>query len=484
MFPLAGLTWLILGIMVTYTILHEQQMRRNAIENQLRNINATVIAAYDRGADLQETVDFLSQYYDNSTLDALRITVLDDSAKVVAIIGQPIRIEDRSHQMIPELVQAETEGEATGIRNNFIDDRESMFNVITSSDGTIRSISTTPLNYRILRALSYDSTIWLVVLVLAILATIVAWLTASKIHNNVEILKKFARLAAEGKIPNPDLVNLSHDELGDVSRQILQLYRDKDKALRRSEHEHTVAMRATLEQARIKRQMANNVNHELKTPVGIIKGYLDTINSDPDMPDEMRRNFLTKAQEHADRLSSLLKDVSSITRLDEASDQVALSDFDFHDLVYALANDLEVSHINGNLEFEYAIPFDCWIRGNYTMLTNALLNLIRNAAKYSHGTIMSLDLIGENPTHYTFRFADNGNGVAEVHIPRLFDRFYRADEGRARKSGGTGLGLPIVKSTITALGGTIEVRNAIPHGLEFIFTLPRVDKTAAQNAML
>jgi signal transduction histidine kinase len=101
------------------------------------------------------------------------------------------------------------------------------------------------------------------------------------------------------------------------------------------------------------------------------------------------------------------------------------------------------------------------------------MNLVRNAANYSHGNEITLLQTRETPADYVFSFADNGVGVPEEHIPHLFDRFYRVDDGRARKSGGAGLGLPIVQSTILAMGGHISVQNAHPHGLEFIFTLPK-----------
>lgn len=141
-------------------------------------------------------------------------------------------------------------------------------------------------------------------------------------------------------------------------------------------------------------------------------------------------------------------------------------------------SDLEVSDIIGDLTFDWNIPFDTLVRGNYTLLNNAIMNLVRNAAKYSKGTTISLRLVSEDNQFYTFSFADDGNGVGEEHLPHLFDRFYRVDEGRARKSGGTGLGLPIVKSTFQALGGEIIVRNIRPHGLEFVFTLPKASAPA------
>ena len=102
-----------------------------------------------------------------------------------------------------------------------------------------------------------------------------------------------------------------------------------------------------------------------------------------------------------------------------------------------------------------------------------LSNLVKNSVAYSQGTQMGIELLGRSQSYYTFAFYDNGVGVGEEHLSRLFDRFYRVDAGRSRKAGGTGLGLPIVKSAINTMGGSISVRNRRGGGLEFIFTLPR-----------
>lgn len=478
--PLALLLWLIIGLMVWYTITNEKALRRDMLEAQLKNVNATILEFYEQGADLQKTLEFIDAYNDNTTFNDLRITVYSAYGEVLAHIGAVIRIEDDSHRMIPELVIAENEGQATGVRPNLVDARPSIFNAMTSNDGGIRTISAIVYNPSVVRALTYNSMIWALVIVLAIGATVAIFLVARKVNMAAKSLHEFASRAAAGERINAEALKFPNDELGDVSREIIRLYRDKDRANRRLEHEHQVALRANEEKARIKRQTANNLNHELKTPVGIIKGYLDTINSDPGMPESLRNSFLKKAQEHADRLTQLLKDVSSITRLDEGAQQVEITDFDFHDLVYNIAADLEVSHINEGLEFDWQIPFDTVVKGNYTLLNNAIMNLVRNAAKYSRGTRITLRKIKEDDTTYTFSFADDGVGVGEEHLEHLFERFYRIDEGRARKSGGTGLGLPIVKSTFQALGGDVIVQNAKPHGLEFIFTLKK-GKIEPQN---
>ena len=104
---------------------------------------------------------------------------------------------------------------------------------------------------------------------------------------------------------------------------------------------------------------------------------------------------------------------------------------------------------------------------------NFINGLIKNAANYSGGTEIGFRLVSESDRFYVFSFYDNGKGVGEEHLAHLFERFYRVDTGRSRQKGGTGLGLPIVKSTVLSLGGTISVHNRSTGGLEFIFTIPR-----------
>jgi len=466
--PLTLLLWVIIGLLGWYNISNEVELRSSFIEIQLKNVNATIIDAYEHGADIQETLNFINDYNGNTTLNDLRISVYNSRSEPIAHIGPLISFKDSDRSIIPA-------ASSPGGRPGTVSQQpvETLFNIMTSNDGSIRTVTTAPYNANIARALSYNSMIWIVVIALAVLATSLIWIFARKVSESVTTLHDFARHAAEGDNLDLDNVHFSHDEIGDVTREIIRLYLDKDRANKRMEHEHLVAMRANEEKARIKRQTANNLNHEIKTPVGIIKGYIDTINADPDMPEPLKRSFLKKAQEHTDRLTQLLKDVSSITRLEDGSAQVEITAFDFHDLIYNIANDLDISDIAGQMTFDWHIPFDTLVLGNYTLLNNAIMNMVRNAAKYSKGTIIKLEIINEDNKTYTFSFADDGRGVGEEHIPHLFDRFYRVDEGRARKSGGTGLGLPIVKSTFRALGADITVRNARPHGLEFIFTLPK-----------
>ena len=137
-------------------------------------------------------------------------------------------------------------------------------------------------------------------------------------------------------------------------------------------------------------------------------------------------------------------------------------------------NDLSATDVLGKMEFVYDVPTDCMIIGNHSLLTGMLMNLAKNAAAYSKGTECGVRLIGEDEKFYRFLLFDNGVGVGEEQLPHLFERCYRVDSGRSRKTGGTGLGLPIVQNTILAHGGTSEIRNnPSGGGRDLIYTLPQ-----------
>ena len=310
------------------------------------------------------------------------------------------------------------------------------------------------------------------IIALTIFVTIATYLSSRFFSRSVGILRDFAHRVANDEPFEPEQ-KFPHTELGDISHQIVNLYNKRRKEQQRREKDHRVALRAIEEKSLFKRQLTNNINHEIKTPVGIIKGYLDTIMDNPDMDEETRLQFMSKAQEHMERLCTLLNDISTMTRLDEIEGKLPTEEINYHDLVFTVVSDIEESGTLGKMEFIYDLPYDCMVQGNYNLLSNMLLNLAKNAIAYSRGTEMGLKMVANSKKHYTFCFYDNGIGVEEKYIPHLFDRFFRIDSGRSRKNGGTGLGLPIVQNTILSHGGAISVKNRLGGGLEFMFTLPK-----------
>lgn len=216
-----------------------------------------------------------------------------------------------------------------------------------------------------------------------------------------------------------------------------------------------------------KRQLTQNISHELKTPVSSIKGYLETIIENPEMDVAMKTAFVNRSFEQTIRLSNLLKDLSTITRMDELFDKIDKSQQNLSKIVKEVIQDGQVMASSKNIKLENHLPDNLVINGNESLLYSIFYNLVDNSIAYSSGDKIVIELINNNK----IRYYDNGVGIPEEHIPRIFERFYRVDKGRSRKMGGTGLGLSIVKNAVLIHGGSISVRNRKEGGAEFIFTL-------------
>ena len=228
------------------------------------------------------------------------------------------------------------------------------------------------------------------------------------------------------------------------------------------------------EESRMKRQLTQNVSHELKTPVSSIQGYLETILSNPDLSPDKRQFFLERCYSQSTRLTGLLRDISVLNRLDEASEMFDLTEVNITKLIAEIqkecSQDMEEKHITS----EIILPGDPTVFGNNSLLYSIFRNLYDNASAYAGENIkITVNCYKEDPKYYYFSFSDNGVGIPEEHINRIFERFYRVDKGRSRKIGGTGLGLSIVKNGVNFHKGQISAKSSPGKGVTFFFTLKK-----------
>mgnify|MGYP000815366651 FL=1 len=212
------------------------------------------------------------------------------------------------------------------------------------------------------------------------------------------------------------------------------------------------------EESRMKRQLTQNVSHELKTPVSSIQGYLETILSNPDLSPDKRQFFLERCYSQSTRLTGLLRDISVLNRLDEASEMFDLTEVNITKLIAEIqkecSQDMEEKHITS----EIILPGDPTVFGNNSLLYSIFRNLYDNAIAYAGENIkITVNCYKEDPKYYYFSFSDNGVGIPEEHINRIFERFYRVDKARSRQSGGTGLGLSIAKEIVDRHEGVLEL---------------------------
>jgi two-component system OmpR family sensor kinase/two-component system phosphate regulon sensor histidine kinase PhoR len=221
----------------------------------------------------------------------------------------------------------------------------------------------------------------------------------------------------------------------------------------------------------LKQEMTANIAHELRTPVASLRGYLETLNN-CEMDASKQKQFLERAFQQAIRLSNLIDDVSIISKIEEAPSQFVVEKLNLAMLVDEVRIDLSDKLAAAHIAFISSIPENLVLVGNYTLLYSIFRNLADNSVSYAGRNIeIHIAQYAEDEHYYYFSYYDTGTGVREEHLGRLFERFYRVSEGRTRDTGGSGLGLSIVKNAILFHKGDIQVKNRIGGGLEFLFTL-------------
>ena len=228
---------------------------------------------------------------------------------------------------------------------------------------------------------------------------------------------------------------------------------------------------------RIKRQLTQNVAHELKTPVSSIQGFLDILVNDDSLPQEQRDDFLKRCHSQATRLANILRDISILTRIDDATATLEQTDCNLHEIVESVATDLGANLNAHGDTIQNDIPPTLTIRGNYSLLYSIFHNLIDNSIAYAgDGITITIETQDNHATaagQIGITYRDNGKGIPPQHLPYIFERFYRVDKGRSRNMGGTGLGLAIVKHAVLLHKGHIEAMAAPDGGLQFEFTLKK-----------
>lgn len=231
-----------------------------------------------------------------------------------------------------------------------------------------------------------------------------------------------------------------------------------------------------LEQVRT--DFAANVSHELKTPLTSIRGFVETLENGAIDNPPMAHKFLRIIMLETERLTRLINDILSISKLESGSDEVTIERLRLDKMAFDVADMLSI-HAG-----EKQVTIDCHmnsepvnIMGNSDRVEQMLINLIENAIKYNKPGGSVTVQVFSNGEEANIAISDTGIGIAEENLPRLFERFYRVDKGRSRQMGGTGLGLAIVKHIVRSMNGEIEVHSKLGEGTEFLITLPLAPKS-------
>ncbi len=227
-------------------------------------------------------------------------------------------------------------------------------------------------------------------------------------------------------------------------------------------------------QNQLKRQLTQNISHELKTPVSSIQGYMETIIQNPNIDDEKRQFFIERSHQQSIRLSQLLQDISQLNKIDEANNLFEKEIVYVNEVIADVLNDVSLELEKKKIRIDNQLKEVIMIKGNRSLLYSIFRNLIDNSILHAGENLdIVIQCYREDDDAFNFSYYDTGIGVDEEHLQLLFDRFYRADQGRSRKMGGTGLGLAIVKNAILFHNGKITARNRPEGGLEFLFNLEK-----------
>ena len=224
-----------------------------------------------------------------------------------------------------------------------------------------------------------------------------------------------------------------------------------------------------------RKEFLGNVSHELKTPIFNIQGYVSTLIDGGINDPSINIEYLKRADKSVDRMIQIIDDLETISQLEIGTLELELEIYDVAQQVKDIIDALEFQANKQQIKLQLSKKYDksILVKADKFRIRQVLVNLITNSIKYGKEkgkTIISLNLFDEQ---VIVEIKDNGIGIAEKHLPRLFERFYRVDKGRSREQGGTGLGLAIVKHIIEAHGETIDVASSTNEGTTISFTLKR-----------
>ena len=456
-------SWVLMACFVTFHYIREKQYKAEKLNSSLQLINKRIVDAMTDNISPELVIPENSVPYKD-----LRISVIDKDGHLI-YDNNLDTLPETNHLTRPEIKDAIKYGMGYTVRRHSSSTDINYF-YSAMKDGNVIVRTAVPYSVSLQEILEADNGfLWFMLAVTSILS-LMGYFATRKLGQSIQRLNSFAKDAEKGERILPD-ESFPHDELGEISHHIIRLYSKLQKTTEDLHKEHERSLHEEQEKIRIKKQLTNNINHELKTPVASIKACLETLLEHEDLPLEKRREFLSHCYTNSERLCQLLGDVATITRMDEGAQMIEKEDVDINDLINEIIDDYTPRLTEATINVHVNIHPRITVKANYSLLTSIFRNLLDNAIAYSGGHNIDIRLLDIDNGLCYFSFADDGIGVDEQHLPHLFERFYRVDKGRSRKLGGTGLGLAIVKNAVTINGGTITVNNVKGGGLEFMFSL-------------
>lgn len=448
LFSLLLLCWTLLFVFTVFQYNRERTFRSELMNLEMQMHNGRIIDEMSKGGDVDSIMSRIAM-----PMHRLRLTIIDKSGNVLFDSNGKSGLSVSNHNNRPEVVQARRSGTGYAVeRKSSSDDTQYFYSATLADDGIVVRTAAA-YDHDLRDFLKADLAFLWVMFLLTAAASAFGFFIARRIHKVIANLSNFADKAGRGEriLENWDFPT---DELGNIAANIVKLYVERDQR-------HQEAISQERDKVRLKKQLTNNINHELKTPVASIRMCATLLRDHPDLSKEKSLEFLTLICAETERLSALLDDVASLTRMDDGAKEIEMEKIDLSELVTAVVDN---ERLRTDMSIVCNVPH-VTITGNRRLLESVFRNLIDNAINYSGGS----QIVIEADSNGNFIVSDNGEGVPDEHLDRIFERFYRVDKGRSRQKGGTGLGLSIVKNAIAVHGGSITATN--DNGLRFNFHL-------------
>ena len=444
----------------------EKRYKEQLLDTELQGVNTQIIQSLNHGMPPAEAAGNAASQHKH-----LRISIIARDGKIL-YDNTLDSLPGTNHLDRTEISLALKNEHGYTTRRHSPSTGQSYFYSATASNNYIVRTAL-PYDLSLTKALAPEYTFLWTLLIITVAMLLIGFIATRRLGKHISRLDNFAENAEKGLKINGNQA-FPHDEIGQISQNIVRLYARLQQALADRDAEHRKALHATEEQNRIKLQLTNNINHELKTPVAAINICIETLRSHPELPEETRTELLERCDAACSRLTQLLSDISTITRLEDGPQNIESRDIDIAAIIHEVCNEFQPQAKASGFKIINTANYRGTLKGNTQLLSSVFRNLIANAIAYSGGDTISIStqLDSLKPGKLIINFSDNGCGVSPEHLPHLFERFYRIDKGRSRQAGGTGLGLAIVKNAIHWHKGTIEVHSKPESGLHFTIALP------------
>lgn len=463
---LLGYSILLVGCFIVFQYNREKEFKAEEMNTRLQIINTYLLTELEKGKDIREI-----SLADFHPFENVRLSVISDDGTVIYDNSMD-SVPGRNHLNREEIRQALKSNSGYTVRRHSESTGGYYFYSATKGNGGYIVRTAVPYSISLVTLLKPDFRFMWIMGIVALVMCVLGYYATRRIGQHIMRLNRFAERVESGN-PISDTEPFPNDELGAISSHIVRLYVRLQQAHIDRDREHKAALYEQQEKERIKKQLTNNINHELKTPVASIKICIETLLAHTDLSKEKRDLFLQRCLSNTERLQRLLADVSLITRMDDGSASIVKQAVNLSDLIGTAVTEHQMIAESKGIVIENEVVHALPMSGNPSLLEAVFNNLIDNAIAYSGGTVIKIRLLHEDEEKITLSVADNGIGIADEHLPKLFERFYRIDKGRSRAAGGTGLGLAIVKNAVMLHDGSISVENIKSGGLSFRIVLSR-----------